>query len=117
MCLGVPGKVLDIDGLVATVDVFGIRKHVRLDIVDAPVAPGDYVLAHVGFAVRRIPSEEIGEMLALYESLVRIAAEQDLMAEDVRNELGSLAPTTDSADFAQDVESFCDKRPACSRGA
>lgn len=117
MCLGVPGKVLDIDGMVATIDVFGIRKHVRLDILDAPVAPGDYVVNHVGFAIRRIPSEEIGETLALYESLLQIAAEQDLMAEDVRNELGSLAPTTDSADFAPDIESFRAKRPARPRGA
>ena len=89
MCLGVPGKVLDIDGLIATVDFFGVRKHVRLDIVDAPVAPGDYILNHVGFAIRRIPSEEIGETLALYESLLQIAEEQDLMAEDVRNEIAA----------------------------
>ena len=89
MCLGVPGKVLDVDGLIATVDFFGVRKHVRLDIVDAPVAPGDYILNHVGFAIRRIPSEEIGETLALYESLLQIAAEQDLMAEDVRNEIAA----------------------------
>jgi hydrogenase expression/formation protein HypC len=89
MCLGVPGKVLDVDGLIATVDFFGVRKHVRLDIVDAPVAPGDYILNHVGFAIRRIPSEEIGETLALYESLLQIAAQQDLMAEDVRNEIAA----------------------------
>ena len=89
MCLGVPGKVLDTDGLVATVDFFGVRKQVRLDIVDAPVAPGDYILNHVGFAIRRIPSEEIGETLALYESLLQMAEEQDLMGEDVRNEIAA----------------------------
>ena len=46
---------------VALVDFWGVRKQVRLDVVDEPVAPGDYVLNHVGFAIRRIPAEDIGE--------------------------------------------------------
>ena len=87
MCLGVPGRVLDVDGFVATVDFWGVRKQVRLDIVDQPVASGDYIVNHVGFAIRRIPPEEIGETLALYESLLQLAAEEDLMAADVRNEI------------------------------
>jgi hydrogenase expression/formation protein HypC len=87
MCLGVPGLVVAVDGDVATVDFFGVRKQVRLDVVDAPVAPGDYVLNHVGFAIRRIAAEEIGDTLALYDELLRRADAEDLMAADVRNEL------------------------------
>ncbi|HET7786392.1 MAG TPA: HypC/HybG/HupF family hydrogenase formation chaperone [Myxococcales bacterium] len=87
MCLGVPGKVLSIDGLVATVDFFGVQRQVRLDIVDAKVAPGDYVLNHVGFAIHRIPEDEIGETLQLFDTILREAEPQDLMAADVRNEL------------------------------
>jgi hydrogenase expression/formation protein HypC len=85
MCLGVPGRVLEIDGMVAQVDFFGVRREVRLDIVDEPVQPGDYILNHVGFAIRRIPETEIGETLALYETLLR--GEEDLMAADVRGEI------------------------------
>ena len=66
MCLGVPGRVVEVDGLTATVDFWGIRRPVRLDVVDSAVEPGDYILNHVGFAIRRIPAEEIGETLALY---------------------------------------------------
>ena len=87
MCLGVPGLVVAVDGDVATVDFFGVTKQVRLDVVDAPVAPGDYVLNHVGFAIRRIPAEEIGDTIALYDELLRRAADDDLMAADVRGEL------------------------------
>src|SRR5665213_2742780 len=58
MCLGVPGLVVAVDGNVATVDFWGVQKTVLLDIVDAPVAPGDYILNHVGFAIRRIPADE-----------------------------------------------------------
>lgn len=87
MCLGVPGRVIAVDGLTATVDFFGVKKQVRLDIVDTPVAPGDYVLNHVGFAIHRIPPDEIGETLALFETILQSAEPQDLMAADVRGEL------------------------------
>jgi hydrogenase expression/formation protein HypC len=86
MCLGVPGRVVAIDGLAATVDFFGVRRTVRLDVVDEPVSPGDYILNHVGFAIRRIPEGEIGETLLLYEQLLR-EAENDIMASDVRGEI------------------------------
>ena len=86
MCLGVPGRVISIDDGVATVDFFGVKRLVRLDVVDAPVAPGDSVLNHVGFAIRRIPAEEIADTLALYDELLRSASD-DLLAGDVRGEL------------------------------
>lgn len=96
MCLGVPGKVLEVNGSVAVVDFWGLRRPILLDAVDAPVNPGDYILNHVGFAIRRIPPEEIGETLALYEALLREAGE-DIMAADVRGEIqatAALAPPT-----------------------
>jgi hydrogenase expression/formation protein HypC len=86
MCLGVPGRVVSIDGDFALVDFWGVTKPIRLDVVDEPVQPGDYVLNHVGFAIRRIPPEDIGETLALYDELLR-RDDDDLMAADVRNEL------------------------------
>jgi hydrogenase expression/formation protein HypC len=87
MCLGVPGKVVEVNGLMATVDFWGVRKEIRLEVVDEPVAPGDYILNHVGYAIRRIPAEEIGVTLALYEELLTRAEEDDLMAADVRGEI------------------------------
>jgi hydrogenase expression/formation protein HypC len=80
--------VVSIDGLTAVVDFFGVRRPVRLDVVDAPVAPGDYVLNHVGFAIRRIPSEDIEATLALYQELLDAAdaGAGDLMAADVATE-------------------------------
>ena len=90
MCLGVPGKVLAIDGLNATVDFFGVRKELRLDIVDEPVQVGDYVLNNVGFAIRRIPPEEVKETLALFDQILDVSgAKEDLMAADVRAEIAA----------------------------
>jgi hydrogenase expression/formation protein HypC len=89
MCLGVPGKVLSVKGLEAEVDFFGVKKVLRLDIVDEPVSPGDYVLNHVGFAIRRIPPDEVQETLALFEQVLEAAGAGDLMAADVRGEMAA----------------------------
>lgn len=91
MCLGIPGKVIAIDGLEATVDFFGVQRLVRLDVVDEPVAVGDYILNHVGFAIRRIPTSEVAETLALFEELAKATEQQDLLAADMRAELAGTA--------------------------
>lgn len=95
MCLGVPGRVIEVRGQTAIVDFFGVRRETRLDVVDEPVGPGDYILNHVGFAIRKIPASEIAETLALYEVLLR-EAEHDIMAADVRGEI-------DAGRVAEDV--------------
>ena len=89
MCLGVPGLVVELNELTATVDFWGVRRQVRLDLVDEPVAVGDYVLNHVGFAIRRIPPEDVQGTLAMYDQILKEADEADLMANDVRGEINA----------------------------
>ena len=90
MCLGVPGLVVEVDELTALVDFWGVRRRVRLDLADEPVAAGDYVLNHVGFVIRRIPVEDVQTTLAMYTELVKAntgSGPVDLMAADVRAEV------------------------------
>ncbi|HEX7422222.1 MAG TPA: HypC/HybG/HupF family hydrogenase formation chaperone [Thermoanaerobaculia bacterium] len=87
MCLGVPGKVISVDGWTAVVDFWGVRKEVLLNIVDEPVSAGDYILNHVGFAIRRIPADAISDTLALYELLLREGDFSDLMTSDLKGEI------------------------------
>lgn len=96
MCLGVPGKVLEVHGLVAVVDFWGLRRPILLDSVDQPVRPGDYILNHVGFAIRRIPPEEIEATLALYAQLLDEGG-TDMMAADVRSEIEAASGSADHA--------------------
>jgi hydrogenase expression/formation protein HypC len=76
MCLGVPGEVVTIDGAQAIVDFRGVRRKVALDIVDEPVAPGDHVLVHVGFAIRRIAPEDLADTLAFFEAMTGLNDEE-----------------------------------------
>jgi len=89
MCLGVPGKVVEVNEMTALVDFWGMRKPVLLHIVDEPVSPGDYVLVHVGFAIRRIPPEETENTLAFYEDLLRLT-EEDLLRTEIQDGLPSV---------------------------
>lgn len=87
MCLGIPGQIteiLDVENLVAKVDVGGVKREVNIAcIVDAehPVSDcvGDWVLVHVGFAMSRLDEEEAARTLALLEELGDMQAELDTM--------------------------------------
>jgi len=67
MCLGIPGEVvelLDPDTSLATVDVSGVRRAVSIKLLEPdPVAVGDWVLVHVGFALSKIDEDEAAATL------------------------------------------------------
>lgn len=86
MCLGVPGQIVTISNTEATVDFWGVRKTVKLDNLTERVDPGDYIIDHAGYAVRRIPTADVADILALYEVLLTEAGE-DPIATDVACEL------------------------------
>lgn len=72
MCLAVPGKVLSLherDGtLMSVVDFGGVQKDVCVQYIP-DIAPGDYVIVHVGFALQRLDEQSALRTLAEYEHL------------------------------------------------
>lgn len=80
MCLGVPGQILTLSGegdtQVGLVDFGGVQREVGMAIVDEPVAVGDHVLVHVGFAIRRIPEEELAATLRFFAELAATDPEE-----------------------------------------
>ena len=83
MCLGIPGRIVEIpdrQGGLATVDISGVRRSISVALVDepaAPVEPGDWVLVHVGFALARIDEEQAQETLDLLRRGVELRQELD----------------------------------------
>jgi hydrogenase expression/formation protein HypC len=83
MCLGVPGKVVEIQenplGMtMGRVDFAGITKDVCLAYVP-DVQLGDYVIVHVGFAISKVDEEEamqVFEYLRQMEELAELEIEQ-----------------------------------------
>lgn len=73
MCLGVPGKVLEIEtnaiGMtMGTVDFGGITREVCLTYLPE-VKVGEYVIVHVGFAISRVSEEEAKEVFDLLRQM------------------------------------------------
>ncbi|MET7481686.1 HypC/HybG/HupF family hydrogenase formation chaperone [Streptomyces sp. NPDC005538] len=85
MCLGIPGRIVEIHddaGLrMATVDFGGVRREVCLSCTpDAGV--GSYVVVHVGFAITRVDEVEARRTLEVLRA----------MAGAVEGELGEPLP-------------------------
>jgi hydrogenase expression/formation protein HypC len=79
MCLGLPGRVTEIlstDFQLARVDVAGVARVVNLgQLGDERVQPGDWVLLHVGFAVRRMDEAEAQSAVAFLSGLGGVYSE------------------------------------------
>ncbi len=83
MCLGVPGKVIEIferDGIrMGTVDFGGIRRDACLEYAPE-VGVGHFVVIHVGFAISVVDEEEASRsyaLLAEMDNLENIDMPQD----------------------------------------
>ena len=68
MCLAVPARIVDRNGLMATVDVGGVTREVSLMLLPEAAVDG-YVLIHAGFAIQTVDEEEARRTLALLEEL------------------------------------------------
>lgn len=72
MCLGIPGKILDVtgDGVARTgrVDFGGVMKQVSLAFTPESV-PGEYVIVHVGFAIARLDEIEASRVFAYLDRM------------------------------------------------
>ena len=72
MCLGVPGKVVEIYEQHGTrmgrVDFDGIVKEVCLAYLPE-IEVGDYTIIHVGFAISKLDEAEAQKTLALFREL------------------------------------------------
>jgi hydrogenase expression/formation protein HypC len=56
-------RIVEMEGPEATVELSGVRKRVRMDLVrDASV--GDYALIHAGYAITVMPEDEARETLS-----------------------------------------------------
>jgi hydrogenase expression/formation protein HypC len=95
MCLGIPGRVVEIRddaGLpMGKVDFGGVRKDACLAYIPE-VQLGDYVIIHVGFAISRVDEEEALKTLEILASM------GDLMSA----ELATMGPGMDAPAVVSD---------------
>jgi hydrogenase expression/formation protein HypC len=73
MCLGIPGEIVEIlDDRpdLAKVDVSGVRRAINIGLLEnEQLAPGDWILIHVGFALSKIDEAEAKAALEFLEGV------------------------------------------------
>lgn len=67
MCLAVPMEVTAITDMIADVEIGGVTRQVRLDLIDTAPAIGDFVIVHAGFAIRRMDRDDAMETIKLFQ--------------------------------------------------
>ena len=79
MCLAIPGQIerLIPDTDLATVDVSGVKRNINIGLVSPEgIAPGDWVLIHVGFALSKVDEEEARASLEFLNGLGQAFADE-----------------------------------------
>jgi len=64
MCLAIPGKVIKRKGNIGIIDFGGIKREVRLDLVNAK--KNDYVIVHAGYAIEKLNEKDAIETLKYF---------------------------------------------------
>lgn len=84
MCLAIPGQIVALDTeqpLLARVDVASVHRNVNIGLLEpGEVAPGDWILIHVGFALSKIDERQALDQL----HMLRAMGEDQLAIEEVR---------------------------------
>lgn len=69
MCLGIPAKIIEIEGDYAKADIDGVFIKIGLQLITNPQI-GDYVIVHAGYALEKIVKEEADETIKNIKSIL-----------------------------------------------
>ncbi len=69
MCLGIPGKVVEVKDRTAIVDFGGVLREVDATLEE--VSPGDYVIVHVGVIISKMDPETARETIEAWEEMIK----------------------------------------------
>ena len=76
MCLGVPMRVIEIDGFSAVCEARGIRRNASLFLMQhEDIQVGDMVMIHVGNAIQKMTEEQARSAWELYDEMLEREAE------------------------------------------
>ncbi|MEZ5954737.1 MAG: HypC/HybG/HupF family hydrogenase formation chaperone [Hyphomonas sp.] len=94
MCFGLPMRIVESNGLVALCDGAGRQETVSLALT-GELAEGEYVLVHLGTALRSMSEEE---------------------AADISNAISAVAAAVEGRDYEHLIQDLVDREPALPPG-
>ncbi|MFW5735344.1 MAG: HypC/HybG/HupF family hydrogenase formation chaperone [Oceanidesulfovibrio sp.] len=74
MCLAIPAKIEDIKEGVANCRIGDSETFIKVSLMlmDGEVQPGDYLIVHAGFAIRKLDEQEALETLQILRDMVEV---------------------------------------------
>lgn len=71
MCLGIPMQIVEIDEFTARCHAKGVEREVNLFMLQGePVAVGDFVMVHVGYAIQKMTEQDARSAWELYDEML-----------------------------------------------
>lgn len=71
MCLGIPMQVVAVDGFQARCEAKGVSRDVSLFLLQHdPVAVGDFIMVHVGYAIQKMTEQEARSAWEVYDEML-----------------------------------------------
>lgn len=85
MCLGIPMQIKEINGFTARCQAKGVERDVSLFMLQGePLAVGEHVVVHVGYAIQKMSEAEARSAWELYDEM--------LAAEDAARAASAIEP-------------------------
>lgn len=69
MCIAVPGQIIDISNIQATVNIMDVETTVNIQLVNEPKV-GDYVLVHAGCAIEKVDQAYFNDLYNIFKSIL-----------------------------------------------
>jgi hydrogenase expression/formation protein HypC len=71
MCLAIPMQIKTIDEFQCVCEARGIEREVSLFMLQGEdIAPGDFVLVHVGYAIQKVSAEDATSSWELFDEIL-----------------------------------------------
>ncbi|MGB5737049.1 MAG: HypC/HybG/HupF family hydrogenase formation chaperone [Thiohalocapsa sp.] len=75
MCMGIPMRIIEIDGLLARCEAKGVEREASLLMLEHEgLAVGDYIVVHLGHAIDRVTPEQAADAWAIYDEMLAAPA-------------------------------------------
>ncbi|AIS51337.1 hydrogenase assembly chaperone HypC [Thermoanaerobacter kivui] len=68
MCIAVPMKILSIENNKAVVELGGITRKARIDLIP-DLKVGDYVIVYAGFAIEKVDEKMAKEVQEIFDEI------------------------------------------------
>jgi len=71
VCLGIPMQIVEVNGYTARCQAKGVERDVSLFLLQhEPLAPGDFVVVHVGYAIQKMSAQEAQSAWQIYDEML-----------------------------------------------